>query len=89
MSPNKNVIQVMSGSCARVGDDKRIDLDPCTMDRIPSQDSVFELTSDGALLAARTGLCLTVTKTLYVSAEECQQPLEERQVLWMVLRNLI
>jgi len=70
----------MSGNSARVGNDRKIDLGMFIANRVPPPDSLFELTSTGALLSVGSGFCLTVTKLLYVVAEECRLPLGDRQV---------
>lgn len=68
--------QVQTNRCARISDDSHIDLDVCD----PQPELYFELTARGQLLATATGLCLTVTKTYYITAEECKKPLEKTQV---------
>ncbi|KAK2162412.1 hypothetical protein LSH36_99g04051 [Paralvinella palmiformis] len=65
------MLKCKTGRCARVGDDKRIDLGKCSPEHyhITLTRLMFEYTDDGLITSA--GQCLGVQQTAYILLEDC------------------
>lgn len=92
--PTQNAVKfgtmaVMSGRCARLANDSKINLIDCNeVQQSRSINEIFEFTTGGQLKIQDR--CLTTENTAYIMAQKCRK--DDRQQLWtykgMELRNV-